>query len=139
VDSERVKWRRFEDLVATIQAALAKDAVVTPNDKVIGTLTGVPRQIDVSVRQKAGQFELLIVIDCKDYRRPVDVKDVEEFIGLVQDVGANKGAMVAPNGLPLPPRHEHRTQASIFFGQLILGNTSGACTRRCPPFVSLGS
>jgi Restriction endonuclease len=97
-EAGKPKWRRFEELVATIQKALSPEAVVTPNDEIVGRITGVPRQIDISVRQKAGQFELLIVIDCKDYARPVDVKDVEEFMGMVQDVAANKGAMVAPLG-----------------------------------------
>jgi hypothetical protein len=41
---------------------------------------------------------VLIVIDCKDYSKPVDVKGVEEFLGLVEDVGANKGALVASGG-----------------------------------------
>jgi hypothetical protein len=52
----------------------------------------------VSVRQTVGQFEILVIIDCKDYVNPVDVKDVEEFLGLVEDVGANKGALVCPTG-----------------------------------------
>lgn len=53
------------------------------------------RQIDISVRRTVGQFEILIVIDCKDYATPVDVKDVEDFLGLAEDVGANKGALVS--------------------------------------------
>ena len=40
----------------------------------------------------------MIVIDCKDYNRPVDVKGVEEFWGLIDDVGAHKGALVCPKG-----------------------------------------
>ena len=39
-----------------------------------------------------------IVIDCKDYSKPVDVKGVEEFQGLLQDVRAHKGALVCPSG-----------------------------------------
>ncbi|MDZ7637118.1 MAG: restriction endonuclease [Bryobacterales bacterium] len=40
---------------------------------------------------------MLIVIDCKDYAKPVDVKGVEEFMGLVH-VGAHRAAMVAAQG-----------------------------------------
>ena len=57
-----------------------------------------PRQVDVSVKQKAGQYDILIAIDCKDYAIPVNVKHVEEFVGLIRDIQANKGAMVAANG-----------------------------------------
>lgn len=95
---ERPKWKKFEELVAKIQTELAGDAVVTPNDRIRGKVTDVLRQVDVSIRKKVGQFELLIVLDCKDYGSPLDVKDVEEFMGLAQDVGAHKAGMVAANG-----------------------------------------
>ena len=41
---------------------------------------------------------MLIAIECKDYKVPVNVKDVEQFVGLIKDIGANKGVMVAANG-----------------------------------------
>ena len=92
------KWKRFEELVGRIQSELAPDSRVTVDDRIIGKRTGAERQIDVSVRRMVGQFELLIVIDCKDYAKPIDVKDVEEFMGLAQDVGAHKAAMVSAKG-----------------------------------------
>lgn len=92
------KWQRFEALVAKIQQDIAPDAQVTLNDKIRGRRSKVLRQIDISVRRAIGQYEILIVIDCKDYSHPVDVKDVEEFLGLVDDVGANKGALVSSSG-----------------------------------------
>lgn len=64
----------------------------------MGRKTGQLRQIDVLVEDKIGQYDIRIVIDCKDYNRPVDVKGVEEFWGLVDDVGAHKAALVCPKG-----------------------------------------
>ena len=74
------KWKEFEKPVARVQADLAGNGVVTHNDKIIGNITGVERQIDVSIRGRIGQYDTLIVIECKDLGRPLDVKDVEEFI-----------------------------------------------------------
>lgn len=91
------KWKRFEDLVAHIQATLAPDALVERNVKMMGR-SGLERQIDICVRVKAGQFELFVVIDCKDYNRKVDVNDVEAVMGLCQDVGANQSAIVTARG-----------------------------------------
>jgi len=91
---EQPKWKKFEELVAKIQTELAGDAIVTPNDRIRGK-AGALRQVDVSIRKNVGQFELLIVLDCKDHARNLDVKDVEEFMGLAQDVGAHKAGMVA--------------------------------------------
>lgn len=92
------KWKRFEDLAAQIQRSLAPESRVEQNVRMKGRASGVDRQIDVAVWTQAGQFELLVVIDCKDYQAKVDVKDVEAFIGLVKDVGANKGALVSALG-----------------------------------------
>lgn len=92
------KWKKFEQLVHKLQVSLSPDSKITLDDRIIGSITGVERQIDISVKKTVGQFEILIVIDCKDYKHPVDVKSVEEFIGLVGDVKANKGALVSSNG-----------------------------------------
>jgi len=90
--------RALEILVAKIQAQLAPTATVTHNAKLRGRNSGVDRQIDVLVRQRIGQYEMLVVLDAKDYAVPVDVKCVEEFHGLIQDVGAHKRVLVSPLG-----------------------------------------
>ncbi len=91
-------WRQLEQLIAEIQRDLAPGATVTHNVMLYGTESETERQIDVLVEQQIGQFHMRIVIDCKDYKKPVDVKGVEEFHGLVRDVGAHQGSMVCPNG-----------------------------------------
>lgn len=81
----------LEILVSEIQKQLAPDAEVLHDVKLPSRATSASRQIDVLVKQRIGQYEMVIVIDSKDYKTPVDVKGVEEFYGLVTDVGANKG------------------------------------------------
>jgi hypothetical protein len=90
--------RELEILVARIQKQLAPQAEVLHDVKLDGRLSKTQRQVDVLVRQTIGQYEIRIVIDCKDYNKPVDVKGVEEFDGLVRDVGAEKGVLVCPKG-----------------------------------------
>jgi hypothetical protein len=96
--AEERKWKRFENLVAQIQRTLAPTAAVAQNERMRGHESQVLREIDISIRQRVGQYELFIAVDCKDYAHPVDVKDVEAFIGLLKDVRANKGAMVGAHG-----------------------------------------
>jgi hypothetical protein len=65
------KWKRFEQLDADIQKDLAPEGfVVTPNDKIMGKDTETMRQIDVSIRGNVGQFEMLMILEAKDYRVP---------------------------------------------------------------------
>ncbi len=92
------KWKRFEDLAAHIQASLALGAIVEQNVRIDGRRSRVKREIDISVKTQVGQYKLFVAIDCKDYKRVVNVKDVEAFIGLVKDVGANKGAIISASG-----------------------------------------
>jgi hypothetical protein len=91
-------YKELEKLVARIQQQLAPRSEVIHNTKLVGRRTQRMRQIDVLVKDKVAQFDINIVIDCKDYKYPVDVKGVEEFSGLLVDVGAQKGVLVCPKG-----------------------------------------
>lgn len=91
-------YEDLELLVAKIQRELAPTAQVLHNQRLPGRKSGRQRQIDVLVKDRIGQYEIQIVVDCKDYKKPADVKSVEEFYGLVDDVGAQKGVLVCPSG-----------------------------------------
>lgn len=112
------KWKRFEDLAAHIQRTLSPGATVEQNLRVSGRRSGVPREVDISVKTRVGQYELFVAIECKHYRRPVNVKDVEEFIGLVKDVGANKGAMISASGFT-PAAKNRASDAGIDLHRLM--------------------
>jgi hypothetical protein len=97
-DAAPPKWQQLELLVAAIQKELAPGATVRHDVKLPGTQSETERQIDVLIEQNIGQYTMRIVIDCKDYATPADVKAVEAFQGLIQDVGAHRGALVCPAG-----------------------------------------
>lgn len=97
MESGQKKWQRFEALVAKVQQDLAPLAQVIPNYKIQG-VSGRVRQIDVMVKHAIGQYEMLIAIDCKDYKRPIDVKDVESFIAMLGDIKVHQGVLVGANG-----------------------------------------
>ena len=92
------RWKRFEALAFEIQKSLSPDATVKLNDTIQGVNSGESRQIDISVRQKVGQFEILIVLECKDLLRRVGVSNVEAFIEKLKDVRASKGAIISSRG-----------------------------------------
>ncbi|MDP2641284.1 MAG: restriction endonuclease [Candidatus Yanofskybacteria bacterium] len=92
------KWKKFEALAAEIQKELSPQAKVEHDVKIKGEDSKVDRQIDISVRQNIGQYSLLIVIQCKDEKAPLDVNVVGEFASVVNDVRAQKGALVSSSG-----------------------------------------
>lgn len=92
------EWKKLEHLVVSIQKQLSPDASVQHNVMLEGIESETKRQIDVLVEKNIGQYTIRIIIDCKDYSKPVDVKGIEEFHGLIQDVKVHKGALVCPSG-----------------------------------------
>lgn len=39
-----------------------------------------------------------LVVDAKHYKERIDVKDVEQFLGLLRDVSADVAVMISPEG-----------------------------------------
>jgi hypothetical protein len=97
-ESSLSKWKQFEDVVAHIQRSLAPRARIERNVRIRGQIPGVFREIDLAIRTRVGHYPLLVVVECKDYKHPVNVKHIEAFVSMTRDVGANKGVMVAANG-----------------------------------------
>ncbi|MDP1979396.1 restriction endonuclease [Undibacterium sp.] len=93
-------WQRYERLVARLVAdQLSTAYCVTPNAKVEGKLSNQQRQIDVLIDSRHDtDNRTRVIIDAKMHKRPVDIKEVEAFQGLMNDVGATHGYLVCPNG-----------------------------------------
>lgn len=95
--NNKPKWKRFEEAVASIQKNIAPGARITHDEKIKGK-SGTDRQIDIAIRYNIGQYEILVITDCKDWKNPVDITDVGQFVDMVEDVGANKGALICNAG-----------------------------------------
>ena len=72
--------------------------VIPDARKVLGLLSQEPRQIDVAVFDGADTSHPLIAVECKRYKRKLNIKDVEAFIGMKDDVGAKSAILVCPLG-----------------------------------------
>ena len=71
---------------------------IVPNAKIIGSISGRSRQIDVLLDSKNGESDKRIIVDCKFQKRPIDIKKVEEFEGMMRDVNAQRGILICPSG-----------------------------------------
>ena len=96
-ENNKPKWKKFEEAVTSIQKNIAPGARTTINEKIKGK-SGTVRQIDIVIRYNIGQYSILVVADCKDWKNPVDIGNVGQFIDMVEDVGANKGALICNAG-----------------------------------------
>jgi hypothetical protein len=94
--TSKQKGDLLERIVGQLCAGI-ENANTETNAKIVGR-SGVSRQIDILIKGTVGPFEVMMLIDSKNYSVPVDIKDIETIIGMVDDVGANLGAVVCPAG-----------------------------------------
>lgn len=95
-------WRLYERMVPAIEAENLGAGIalsVKMNASLVGALSGVERQIDllVEARWDDGRRRRMI-IDAKNYSRPLNVKDIEAFKGMMRDCRAEPGILVSSNG-----------------------------------------
>lgn len=106
-------WQLYERMIARMIAdQLSTEYCVTPNARLTGRISKRSRQIDVliDVRHDTDNSRRVIV-DAKKRARKIDVKDVETFRGLMEDVAATHGYLVCPSGYTKAA--ERRAQSSV--------------------------
>lgn len=63
-----------------------------------GKRSGHNHQIDVSIELEVAGLAILILVECKYYKRAVEVSDILEFAQRIDDIGAHKGVLVSTVG-----------------------------------------
>ncbi|EOB1204577.1 restriction endonuclease [Photobacterium damselae] len=56
------------------------------------------RQIDLLISSKFAGCEFITIVECKDYNKKVDVKVIDGFHSVLQDISAHKGIIVSRKG-----------------------------------------
>lgn len=95
------RWKEYERLVSILTAEEYgnEELTVIPNARIRGRISDRKRQIDVLVDYRfKNDLSRRIIFDAKDRKRPVDIKEVESFEGLMRDVQATNGVIVCTNG-----------------------------------------
>jgi Restriction endonuclease len=91
-------WRQFERAVHSELEGKFPGSTIRHDVRLLGELSGVPRQIDVLVEEVLPGGNVRTAVDAKQHARPIDVKEVESFIGLLRDAKVESGIMVSASG-----------------------------------------
>jgi hypothetical protein len=65
------KGKKYEDFVYKIFSDFFKEFSLKQNDKIKGNKSGLNREIDVSIRGKVDNVDLLFIVQAKEYKRTV--------------------------------------------------------------------
>lgn len=91
-------WRQYEKVVLRELESVYLGASVSFNLELFGQFSRTGRQCDVVVDERFGGKNIRTLIDAKCRTRRVDVKCVEEFAGMLRDVGCDRGIIITNNG-----------------------------------------
>lgn len=95
----KADWRKFEELVARIEKALAPmGAIVKSPDSIKDLFTGRSREVDTSIRYTIGTIPILITVECRKRNRVEDVVWIEQLIAKKQNIGASRTVAVSSKG-----------------------------------------
>jgi hypothetical protein len=97
--NEPLESLEYEEFVARSFEALKLAGIgrLSRNCHFVGK-SGHRHQIDIAIELSLAGLDLLILIECKSYRRSVEVADVLELIGRLHDISAHKGVIVTTVG-----------------------------------------
>lgn len=91
-------WKEYESLIYKIYKELEPHATVRLRDKIRGYLSGIHREIDVSIRSNVAGHDILIIIQAKDHKKRSDVNIIGEFAAVIEDLRASKGILISSAG-----------------------------------------
>jgi restriction system protein len=87
-------WTDYQERVASLFRGLGCDA--STNERLVGVRTA--HDIDVAVRSRHVGFDVLWVVECKHWQTRVSKLHVLALRQIVQDVGADRGLVMAERG-----------------------------------------
>ena len=93
-----MNWREYEKEIHQQFQEMYPKAEITHNITLPGRYSKIDRQIDVLIEDYAAGDRIRIIVDGKYFSKNIDVKEVECFIGMMQDVGADKRLLITQKG-----------------------------------------
>jgi len=91
-------WKEYEKKIFNFLKETYLDCEIEFDDSIFGIYSNVERQIDFAIRVNLAGKRIFGIVDCKYYNKKIDVKIIESFIGMMQDVNANFGFMITNQG-----------------------------------------
>lgn len=93
-----MNWKDYEIEIANYFKSQFPNAEITHNTTLLGRYSKVQRQIDILIEDYVAGNRMRIIVDGKYFSNNIDVKDVEMYIGMLNDCEANKGLLITQEG-----------------------------------------
>lgn len=93
-----MNWKDYEKEILTYFQDTYPETNITYDQKIAGKFSKVLRQIDILIEGDIAGYTSRIVIDCKCFSKKIDVKEVERFCSMLDDIEAHQGVLITQKG-----------------------------------------
>lgn len=93
-----MNWKEYEEEIFENFKSAYPNTKISYNQKIVGRYSKTERQIDVLIEGRIAGKNIRLVIDGKYYSKNVDVKAVDSFISMVEDIDAAQGILITSKG-----------------------------------------
>lgn len=93
-----MNWSDYEIEIFDFFRSAFPDADIRHNVSIEGRYSKAPRQIDILIEDYVAGNRFRTVVDGKFFSSKLDVKEIECFIGMLNDVEAHKGILITQEG-----------------------------------------
>jgi hypothetical protein len=93
-----MNWNDYEKEIHHYFVRTYPNADISYNVTVKGRYSQTERQIDILIEDYVAGSRIRIVVDGKFFSQKIDVKNVEAFIGMLNDCEVNKGLLITQEG-----------------------------------------
>lgn len=93
-----MNWKKYETEILEYFQETYPETDILFDQKIQGKYSKVSRQIDILIEGEIAGYAIRIAVDCKCFSKKIDVKQVESFCSMVEDVDAHQGILITQKG-----------------------------------------
>ena len=93
-----MNWREYESQVFQEFQKKYSEYEICFDQELFGRFSQVTRQIDILVKARITDVDVIGVFDCKYFSKNIDVKVIDSMFGFMDDLGAYFGGVVTTKG-----------------------------------------
>lgn len=93
-----MNWKEYENEILTYFQETYPETTISFDQKIKGKYSKVLRQVDILIEGEIAGYQIKIAVDCKNFSKKIDVKKVESFCSMVEDVEAHQGVLISQKG-----------------------------------------
>lgn len=93
-----MNWKDYEKEVHKYFSQMYPQSTITYDARIVGRYSKHERQVDVLIEDDVAGFLIRIVVDAKYFSKKIDVKCVESFISMLEDMNVSQGLLITQKG-----------------------------------------